>query len=207
MWTNVRVAPSGVGYRPASLPSEPMRRFLLPGLISAAAVALLALLTFGVSNQNDTSSIDSQVAHGEFPAAPNADKALPVLGRSGTASLADFRGKVVVLNVFASWCDPCKAEAPILAQEQPILAKHNATLVGVTYEDLSSASQQFAKRYHLDYPVLRDVTGSFVRSFGTTGVPETFVINRKGQIQALQRFPVTTQWLNETLPRILKEKS
>ena len=184
-----------------------MRRFLLPGLIAAAAVALLALLTFGVSNQNDTSSIDSQVAHGQFPAAPSADKALPVLGRSGTASLADFRGKVVVLNVFASWCDPCKAEAPILAQEQAILAKHNATLVGVTYEDLSSASQQFAKRYHLDYPVLRDVTGSFVRSFGTTGVPETFVINRKGQIQALQRFPVTTQWLNQTLPRIWAEKS
>ena len=80
-------------------------------------------------------------------------------------------------------------------------------LVGVTYEDLSSASEQFARRYHLSYPVLRDVSGSFVRSYGTTGVPETFVINRKGQIQALQRFPVTTQWLNETLPRIWAEKS
>jgi cytochrome c biogenesis protein CcmG/thiol:disulfide interchange protein DsbE len=184
-----------------------MRRFILPGLVAAAAVALLALLTFGVSNQNDTSSIDSQVAHGQFPAAPNARQALPRLGAGGKASLADFRGKVVVLNVFASWCDPCQAEAPILAKEQPILAKHNATLVGVTYEDLSSASEQFAKRYHITYPVLRDVTGSFVRSFGTTGVPETFVINRKGKIQALQRFPVTTQWLDETLPRILAEKS
>jgi cytochrome c biogenesis protein CcmG, thiol:disulfide interchange protein DsbE len=184
-----------------------MRRFILPGLIAAAAVALLALLTFGVSNKSDTSSIDSQVAHGQFPGAPNARQALPLLGKSGKASLADFRGKVVVLNVFASWCDPCKAEAPVLAREQSILAKHNATLVGVTYEDLSSASEQFARRYHLAYPVLRDVTGDFVRSFGTTGVPETFVINRKGQIQALQRFPVTTQWLNETLPRILAEKA
>jgi cytochrome c biogenesis protein CcmG/thiol:disulfide interchange protein DsbE len=184
-----------------------MRRFMLPGLVTAAAVALLALLTFGVSNQNDTSSIDSRVAQGHFPAAPNARQALPVLGKSGKASLADFRGKVVVLNVFASWCDPCQTEAPILAQEQPILAKHNATLVGVTYQDLSSASEQFARKYHLTYPVLRDVTGSFVRSFGTTGVPETFVINRKGQIQALRRRPVTTQWLNETLPRILAGKA
>ncbi len=184
-----------------------MRRFILPGLVAAAAVALLALLTFGVSNQNDTSSIDSQVAHGTFPVAPNARQALPLLGTGEKASLADFRGKVVVLNVFASWCDPCQAEAPILAKEQPILAKHNATLVGVTYEDLSTASEQFAKRYHITYPVLRDVTGSFVRSFGTTGVPETFVINRNGKIQALQRFPVTTQWLDETLPRILDEKS
>jgi cytochrome c biogenesis protein CcmG/thiol:disulfide interchange protein DsbE len=181
-----------------------MRRFILPGLIAVAAVALLALLTFGVSKQTDTSSIDAQVAHGKFPMAPDSSHSLPVLGSSQTKSLADFRGKVVVLNVFASWCDPCAAEAPILAHEQQVLAKRGATLLGVTYEDASTSSEQFARRYHITYPVLRDVSGSFVRAFGTTGVPETFVINRQGRIQALQRFPVTTRWLRQTLSPILE---
>src|SRR5690242_19948292 len=95
-----------------------MRRFVLPGLVVAAAVALLALLAFGVANQTPTSSIDARVARGNYPAAPSAKMALPVLGTSRKESLADFRGKVVVLNVFASWCDPCKAEAPILADAQ-----------------------------------------------------------------------------------------
>ncbi len=184
-----------------------MRRFALPGLIAVAAIALLALLTFGVSHQSDASSIDALVAHGKFPVAPSAHQNLPVLGRSGRMDLADFRGKVVVLNVFASWCQPCQSEAPLLSREQQTLVKNNATLVGVTYLDNSSASEQFARQYHISYPVLRDVSGDFVRSYGTTGVPETFVINRQGRIQALQRFPVTNQWLSQTLPHILSERS
>jgi cytochrome c biogenesis protein CcmG/thiol:disulfide interchange protein DsbE len=184
-----------------------MRRFILPGLVAIAAVALLALLTFGVSKQDDTSSIDSKVARGTFPMAPDLSHALPVLGSSVSKSLADFRGKVVLLNVFASWCGPCASEAPLLSKEQRMLAKSDATVVGVTYEDASTSSEQFAHKYHITYPVLRDVSGSFVKSFGATGVPETFVINRQGRIQALQREPVTSGWLNRTLPPILKEQT
>jgi len=184
-----------------------MRRFVLPGLIAAAAVALLALLTFGVSQQTDTSSIDSLVSHGKYPVAPNSRVLLPLLGRSGRESLADFRGKVVVLNVFASWCEPCQSEAPLLSAEQHALAKSGATMLGVTYQDNPVSSEQFARRYKITYPVLQDASGNFVRGFGTTGVPETFVINRQGRIQALQRFPVTGKWFSQTLPRILAERS
>ena len=107
-----------------------------------------------------------------------------------------------MLNVFASWCEPCQGEAPLLSAEQRRLVRHGATLLGVTYLDNSIASEQFAQRYHINYPVLRDVSGNFVRSFGTTGVPETFVINRQGRIQALQRFPVTGKWFSQVLPPI-----
>ena len=166
---------------------------------------MIALLAFGVARQGDDTSIDAAVAKGRRPPAPSERVALPVLGAGGKESLVDYRGKVVILNVFASWCDPCKAEAPILEQEQQQLIKHSATIVGVTYLDNTTDSQQFVRQWHITYPVLRDIDGNFVRSFGTTGVPETFVIDRHGHVAALRRFQLDNRWLAQTLPAILKE--
>jgi cytochrome c biogenesis protein CcmG, thiol:disulfide interchange protein DsbE len=184
-----------------------MRRFLLPGLVVCAAGALLALLAFGVADQGTNTSIDAAVARGDRPLAPNARMALPVLGSSRTESLSNLRGKVVVLNVFASWCDPCKAEAPVLEKTEHEIVRRNGTILGVTYLDNSSDSEQFMRQEHLTYPVIRDVSGNFVRSFGTTGVPETFVIDRRGRIAALRRYQLDGRWLQQTLPRLLAERS
>jgi cytochrome c biogenesis protein CcmG, thiol:disulfide interchange protein DsbE len=184
-----------------------MRRFAIPGLALVLAAALLALLAFGVAHQGTSTSIDAAVARGDPPPAPSAQEALPILGSSGTESLADLRGKVVVLNVFASWCQPCVAEAPILESEQRQLVKHDATILGVTYLDNSSDSEAFVRQYHITYPVIRDVSGNFVRSFGTNGVPETFVINRQGRIVALRRYQLAGTWLAQTVSRVLAEPS
>lgn len=184
-----------------------MRRFVVPGLVAVAAVALLALLAFGVADQGTSSSIDNAVAKGRYPVAPNLHLPLPVLGSSTQQSLAQLRGKVVLVNVFASWCDPCKAEAPILEQAQRELARKNGTVLGVTYLDNSSDSEQFVRQEHITYPVVRDVSGTFVRSFGTTGVPETFVIDRQGRVAALRRYQLDSKWVQQTLPRILAQPS
>jgi cytochrome c biogenesis protein CcmG/thiol:disulfide interchange protein DsbE len=186
---------------------DPMRRFLIPGIALAVAIALLALLAFGVSNQGENTSIDSQVARGLRPPAPSYTRALPVLGSAARESLRDFRGKVVVVNIFASWCQPCVAEASILEREQHVLVKHSATILGVTYLDNATDSETFVRQNHVTYPVLRDVSGSFVRSFGTLGVPETFVVDRQGRVAAVRRYQLNGTWLAKVLPRILGQRA
>ena len=171
-------------------------------------VGVLTVLALGVAHLGSNNSIDAQVSAGHYPAAPSAAMALPVLGRTGsTESLSDFRGKVVLVNMFASWCQPCQAEAPVLRHAQQMLASHDGTVVGVTYQDDPSNDISFMRRYHVSYPVLRDVNGNFAHAFGVSGIPESFVINRAGKIQALRRFQLTDQWVDHTLPRILGERA
>ena len=183
------------------------RRFIIPGCVVVAAAALLALLTYGVSNHTDTASIDAKVAARTYPVPPKYTEQLPMLGTSRTASLASYKGKVVVMNVYASWCAPCQAEAPLLASEQKVLAKHGATFVGVTYETSPGSAESFNHKYGVSYPVLRDVSGNFVRAFGTYAVPETFVINRQGKIAALRRYQLSRQWFTRTLMPIVDAQS
>jgi cytochrome c biogenesis protein CcmG, thiol:disulfide interchange protein DsbE len=180
-----------------------MRRFLLPASISLAAAALLALLVFAVAGQGNDTSIDAQLARGVRPAAPAAAALLPGLGSSRSLTLSDLRGKVVVVNLFASWCQPCLAEAPILERTQRLLTGQNGTVVGVTYRDTTGDAEQFVRQHRIDYPVVRDVSGSFARAYGANGIPETFVIDRSGRVAAVRRYQLAGAWLQQTLSHVM----
>jgi cytochrome c biogenesis protein CcmG, thiol:disulfide interchange protein DsbE len=181
------------------LPLMAMTRRALPIFVSFVGVCLVALLIYGVSVQAANRTLDELVARGQRPAAPDATRLLPVLGGSGQRSLAALKGKVVVLNFWASWCEPCQVEAPLLERAQSQLARHDATVLGVTYLDASPDSQGFARRYHLTYPNLRDTDGAFAHSYGTDQLPESFIIDRYGHIVAISRGEIAQPFLDKAL--------
>jgi len=181
-----------------------MRRIAVPGLTALLAVALVALLVFGVLQTGDDTSIDQAVATGRYPVAHDAS--LPLLG-GGTRSLADFRGKVVVVNFFAHWCDGCAHEAHLLARTQSAIASRGATFLGVAWDDTTSEAQTFVRQYGVDYPVVRDVDGSFATHYGVTGMPESFVVDRRGRIVALRRGELTPSWIAQHLDPLLSRRS
>jgi cytochrome c biogenesis protein CcmG/thiol:disulfide interchange protein DsbE len=108
-------------------------------------------------------------------------------------------GKVVVLNFWASWCEPCQLEAPLLERAQSRLERYGGTVLGVTYLDASPDSESFVRKYHLTYTSLRDTTGAFAHSYGTDQLPESFVINRQGRIVAISRGEIDEAFLNHAV--------
>ncbi len=174
-----------------------------PGAVVIAVLgALLAgLLVYGLVQRKDDTTLDQAVKRDQRPAAP--DHALPRLEGDGTQSLADYRGRVVVLNFWASWCDPCREEAPLLEGVQKRLGSRG-TVLGVTYKDYAADSRKFVREHGLTYPNLRDDRLQLAPRYGTRALPETFVIDRRGRIVALSRGQVTRPFLDNAINRALR---
>jgi cytochrome c biogenesis protein CcmG/thiol:disulfide interchange protein DsbE len=171
----------------------------VPILISLAGLCLIGLLIYGVSSRSASRTLDDQIAKGQHPTAPDAARRLPILAGHGLSSLAALKGKVVVLNFWASWCPPCETEAPELQRTQGELKKAGATVLGVTYEDAAPDSESFVVSHHLSYPNLRDDTGNFAHAYGTDQLPESFLIDRSGHVVALERGEVEKAFLTKAV--------
>jgi cytochrome c biogenesis protein CcmG/thiol:disulfide interchange protein DsbE len=176
-----------------------VKRRALPILASLAGASLVGLLIYGVSAQSASRTLDELVARGQRPVAPQASRSLPALGAHSEGSLGAYRGKIVVLNFWASWCQPCQVEAPLLQRAQGQLARAGGTVLGVTYLDASPDSRGFVSRYHLTYPNLRDNEGVFAHSYGTDQLPESFVIDRRGEIVAISRGELNQGFLDRAI--------
>lgn len=110
----------------------------------------------------------------------NTVDALPV-----TKTIADYRGQVVLLNIWATWCVPCRTEMPSIQALHDRFASHGLKIVAVSIDNPGStdAIRRFRDQYGLTFEILHDPSGAIKQEYQTTGVPETFVIGRDGVIR------------------------
>jgi cytochrome c biogenesis protein CcmG/thiol:disulfide interchange protein DsbE len=173
--------------------------------VTVAAAALVGLLAYGLVSKGTDTTLDAAVAKGQRPVAPIT--ALPMLGNDGDGSLAEYKGKVVVLNFWASWCEPCREEMPLLQKTHEAIEAKGGVVLGVDTQDASGNAREFLAEVKASFPSMRDKDKSYGQRFGVNGYPETFLIDRRGRIAALQRFPVTQAWLDQHLPKLLEEQA
>ncbi len=180
------------------------KRSPLTYLALAGLAALIALLVYGVAIKSGGNKYDNALAQGQR--LPATVRGVRVLNDSGTKSIADYMGKVVLLNFWASWCEPCKAESPALERAYQKYGKQGFVVLGADVDDLSKDANKFYIENRLTYPILRYSSVNATKDFGTKRMPETFVIDRDGNVAALKRMQVDDAWLNEILPKVLAEK-
>jgi cytochrome c biogenesis protein CcmG, thiol:disulfide interchange protein DsbE len=146
----------------------------------AAVVGLLALLVWKLAFGNGQGAAGA-LAKGENPVAP-AFELSHVDPAAGRLALASLKGKPVVVNFWASWCIPCKDEAPALQKTYEKYRSQGLVVLGVDAQDFRQDARRFMKRFGVTYPVVYDGSGSTLGKWGVTGFPETFFVDRNGRL-------------------------
>ena len=169
-----------------------IRRLAIVGVV----VAFIGLLAYGLISKAPNDSIDQSLAHNRPAPAPGFE--LPVLARGelgpslsprlapaiadGRVSLSELRGIPVVLNFWASWCVPCRQEAPILEEAWRRYGPQGVLFVGLDMQDLTTDARRFIANFHNTYLNIRDQGSDTAHNWGVTGVPETFFISPASKV-------------------------
>jgi cytochrome c biogenesis protein CcmG, thiol:disulfide interchange protein DsbE len=160
-----------------------------------AVCAVIGLLSYGLLTKGT-----AKIAIGDKV----PDRALPVLGGSGQGKIADYRGKWVLVNLWASWCPPCREEAPELERWYREHRRDGVTVLGIDVQDNSEDALAFVDQFKTTYPQLRSVGGERSEAFGSTGVPENFLVNPRGRLALIWRAPVDKSFLEDSVDPIVE---
>jgi cytochrome c biogenesis protein CcmG, thiol:disulfide interchange protein DsbE len=162
-------------------------------------IALIALLAFGLVSKGE-----ARLETGDQVPATE----LTVLGGAAgeTASLADYEGEWVLINVWASWCAPCRDEAPAL---QAFYEEHGGErfeVLGIDTQETGEGGLGFVDEYGLTYPQLHDGDGAYAKDdLKTTGVPESFLVDPEGQLALAIPGAITAEQLDQRVAPLIEE--
>jgi cytochrome c biogenesis protein CcmG, thiol:disulfide interchange protein DsbE len=161
-----------------------------------AAVGFIALLAYGLVTQSSDSTIDDNLAQARATAAPGFEVDVLQRGRQparlrrtvdraatdGHISLSELRGAPVVLNFWASWCDPCRVEAPVLERGWSQAGPQGVLFLGLDMQDVTDDAREFLREFRISYLNVREGGKETSRRYGGTGLPETYFISARGQV-------------------------
>jgi cytochrome c biogenesis protein CcmG/thiol:disulfide interchange protein DsbE len=171
------------------------------GVAVVVILGLLAILTLGLRQAGERPEIGQ----------PAPDFTLD-LYRGGQLTLSELQGQVVVLNFWASWCAPCRDEAPDLERVWRDYKDRGVVFIGVDYVDVESAARAYMEEFDVTYPNGLDKGQRISRAYRIQGVPETFFIDQDGNVApiivggrplAKKISPITEAELREGLDRLL----
>ena len=175
--------------------------FIVVSLLNVGLLALLWTQLLTPAHQNSSQNTDSDTLIGQI--APNFT--LPALNDKSNQkiSLADFKGKPVVINFWSSTCQPCKDEMPLLETQWERVQQQGVVFLGIDVEDTSSDGLTFLKQHGATYTSVIDSGGSTLVSYGVTYTPETIFIDSSGKVMSAVRMEITSQQLQDNLQKLL----
>ncbi|PRX03034.1 UNVERIFIED_ORG: thiol-disulfide isomerase/thioredoxin [Actinomadura viridilutea] len=212
MTPRISAVPTAARPRPRAVPAVRAAR-------AAAAAALCGLLAGCAGSQaaqNGPDGGDNRfiAGDGSTQTIPAADRK-PVTGVQGETldgerlALADLKGKVTVVNFWASWCAPCRGEAPSLEQVHKANKDKGVAFLGVAFKDSKQNAQAFERKFKVGYPSLFDADGRITLAFRAVppnAIPTTLVLDRQGRVAARVIGATTYSTLNPLVARVLAEK-
>ncbi len=164
------------------------RRLLLSVLTGALLLGTLSALGMALGSPASPASL-------EVMDRPAPDLSGPTLDGQ-RLDLASLRGSVVLISVWASWCPPCRDELPLLARTHDRYRDRGLVLVGVLTRDRPDGARTLLDQLGVrPFPTVEDPTGALAVSWGATGVPETFLVDRGGRVVARSVGPLTSDWV------------